>query len=444
MGEERVSGLEALETGAVSRALSEVTDEKDMPCEVFFERLEDVDYVGDSGGPAVQVRRESGLAARLSRGDRTWLASRDAIDGRSLIEALRQVARTQPKGLLGEPTLTVEPWAAPPLVEDLRAHHAAIEEAIRSRHAGFPLRLTVRRRTRHLIVVGRQLASAVQRERFYTLHAETPWGAQGSLEVALSPDGAQRFAEDLVGSFRSRAARPPEAGRTQVVLSPQVTAVFLHEAVAHALEVDTLRRSGKPESAIGLKLGADAWSVIDDPANAPPEVRRDCDDEGLPVRRRWLLRNGVVEEPLADASAASRSEVLSPGAGRRASRHESPVPRSFHLELVEGEASFGELLAGAEGGIFLRRAARGYLDPASGRFSLQIVDARWIRDGAPADSLGAFTVSGSIADILSGEVVVGSVAEPCGAGWCAKDGQRMPVWARCPAVRIGSLQVGSV
>ena len=43
-----------------------------------------------------------------------------------------------------------------------------------------------------------------------------------------------------------------------MVLGPHAAAVFLHEAVAHALEVDTLGLTGRPEGALGLTMGPEA------------------------------------------------------------------------------------------------------------------------------------------------------------------------------------------
>jgi hypothetical protein len=432
--------LKDLDTAAVARAFAEVSRAADDPSEVFLEAIEDVAFGNDPEGPTLSVRRELGLAARITRGGRSWLASRDAIRGRELVEALRQVARSPPSGLLMEPAISVGALSEGDS-DELVAQGAATVEAIRSRHAAFPLKLSIVRRSREIQVVGRQLAAALQRERYYSLRAETPWGRFGSLETSLTSERIQVFAATLVERFRAREAPPPRAGKFVMVLSPQATAVLLHEAVGHALEVDTLARSGRPEAAIGVRLGGTAWSVLDDPTSAPEEVRRESDDEGLPARRRWLLREGVVEEPLADARAARDSETLTPGAGRRASRHAAPVPRSSHLELLPGETRLEDLLAGSKGGIYAEAVSRGSLEANTGVFRLTVSGGHRINDQGLGERVGEFEISGSIASLLQGEVEVGSEAVSCGAGWCAKDGHRLPVWARCPAIRLGQVEV---
>ena len=225
------------------------------------------------------------------------------------------------------------------------------------------------------------------------------------------------------------------------VLGPGAAAVLLHEAVAHALESDTLALGGAVEAAVGVALAAPGLDVLDDPSAAPPGVRRTTDDEGMPVCRRWLLRGGIVEQPLADALAARASPALVPGAARRGSRHLPPGPRSHHLELLPGALDDAALLAGAEGGLYVAEAVRGALDALSGEFRLEVAAARRIRRGALAEPVGAFTLAGRVADLLARVSGVGARAVPAGAGWCAKGGAKLPVWATTPALRLDGVDV---
>jgi TldD protein len=242
----------------------------------------------------------------------------------------------------------------------------------------------------------------------------------------------------LVAWFRAREASPPGAARS-VVLGPAATAVLLHEAVAHALECDGPLLGGKPEAAVGRQLGSAALNVLDDPAAAPLSVRRRTDDEGTPVLRRWLLRQGVVHQPLADRAAAAGSSVLAVGAARRSGRHFPPVPRSTHLELLAGEAPSVDLLGGAE--LFLPEASAGRLDPASGELTVHFPYGYRVSRGEIGAPVGACRLHGPVAEVLGAVAAVGAEAVATGAGWCAKGGQRLPVWASSPALRLDGVEV---
>ncbi|MEM6457283.1 MAG: metallopeptidase TldD-related protein, partial [Acidobacteriota bacterium] len=207
------------------------------------------------------------------------------------------------------------------------------------------------------------------------------------------------------------------------------------------LEVDTLALGGHPEAAIGVRLGGDDLHVCDDPTSAPENVRRATDDEGFPAFRRWLLRKGVVEQPLCDAHWARRADRLVAGAARRGGRHDAPAPRSTHLELMPGEYAPADLLAEADGGLYLHEIARGQLDPLTGAFQLVFAHGRRITGGHIGDPVGPCRLQGHVADLLGAIVGIGREVHAAGAGWCAKDGLRVPVWATAPALRLEGLRV---
>jgi hypothetical protein len=48
---------------------------------------------------------------------------------------------------------------------------------------------------------------------------------------------------------------------------------------------------------------------------------------------------------------------------------------------------------------------------------------------------------GRVADLLTRVVAVGTEARAAGAGWCAKGGQKLPVWATAPALRLDGVEV---
>ncbi|MCB1056831.1 MAG: TldD/PmbA family protein [Acidobacteria bacterium] len=430
----------ALDTAAVARALSQLAEQSEDLVDVFLERSEVVLLPPDGDPPGFRVTREEGLAVRLSRGDRTWLAARDGIEPRSFSEALRQVARVLPAAAYPEPRLDVAPWEGPATAEEMATFGPDVQRLLRQEHVAFPLRMTVSRHRRWLQVVGVQLVPGPQRESFYSCVVELPWGRFGALLPAVDRDAARWVARQLLATFRARQAQPPEPYRGVVVLGPAAAAVLLHEAVAHALEADTLALGGRPEAAVGVRLGAPGLHILDDPNAAPEGVRRSADDEGVPTCRRWLLRDGVVEQPLADSFWARASGELIPGAARRGNRFSAPAPRSSHLEVLPGELSAEDLVHDADG-LYLGAAERGSLDPLTGEFTLVVPHGRRIRRGEVADPVGRCRLRGFVGDLLGTVQGIGKDVEHAGAGWCAKGGQKMPVWASTPALRLEGVEV---
>jgi predicted Zn-dependent protease len=433
-------GFPGLDTAAVARAVALVAGDAAGEVEVAFERRLELELPFEGAAVGVRLRREEGVVARLADGDRSWIASRDSLSGHELGEALRQVVRVGPPAA-PEPRLELAAPPAEPPRAAVEAFPGRLERALRRRFAAFPLRLAVRWQRRDLQVVGARMVPPAEREEFFSLEVELPWGRCGALSTGLGEAEAEALAARLVARFRARDAPPPPSGRCGVVFAPAAAAVVLHEAVAHALEADLLSRGGRPDAAIGVELGAPTLDVLDDPAGAPPGVDRATDDEGMPVQRRWLLRGGRVDQPIADRASARRWPALLPGSGFRSGRHGRILPRTVHLELLPGVATEDELFALADGGWWVPEIGSGALDPDSGRFTLEAPFARRVTGGAPAETCGRLRLAGRVPELLAGVVGIGAVAAAGGAGWCAKGGERRAVWARVPAIAVAALEV---
>ncbi len=430
-----------LDSAGIARSLSQIADRPGDLADAFFERSEEIELPPEDRSPGLRVRRESGFAVRLARDGKTWLAGRDRIDSEVFQDALRRVARAMPRAPYPYPDLGDDRWREPPDAPELLEFPTAVARALRAHHVAFPALLTARRHRRWVRVIGTQLASGTERESYYSFVAEMPWGRAGGLLSELGADTAEEVARQLVHLYRARDQPPPAPWAGVTVLGPSATAVLLHEAVAHALEADTLAHGGHPEAALGLAFGSELLDVFDDPAAAPEGVRRKADDEGFPVIRRCLLRAGVVEQPLCDTAWARRSELLTAGAGRRGNRHLPPGPRSSHLELVAGGHSRQELLADADGGLYLPEAERGRLDPATGEFTLRFPYGLRIHNRLPGQPVGACALRGRVSDLLEKVAGVGAERRVAGAGWCAKDGVKLPVWATCCELRLEGAEI---
>lgn len=102
-----------------------------------------------------------------------------------------------------------------------------------------------------------------------------------------------------------------------------------------------------------------------------------------------------------------------------------------------------DLLAEADRGLYFTEVSNGRLDPLSGRFTIFLPYGRRINAGSVGDLVGPCKLSGTVSGLLSGIDAVGRDLESAGAGWCAKNGLKLPVWASSPAVRIGAAEVKS-
>lgn len=441
----RTMTIADLDTAAIARVIARLVERPEDAADVYLEQTETVTLPADGGAPGLRARHEQGLAVRMERGTSSWLASTDRIDGEALTEATRRVARAQPRAAGPPPALATAPQTLADH-EDVLSFPTRVTRAVRARQRSIPLRLEVARHRRMVQVVGTRLVSPVEQESFASVVAEMPGAGGGSIRWGalfdrLDESAVEAVARTVVRYWRCRDASPPEPNRGPAVLGPDATAVLLHETVAHALEADTLALGGHPEAALGVPLAHAGVHVLDDPNSAPPSLRRTVDDEGVPTLRRWLIRDGKVEQPLCDRIWAAASERLAAGAGRRGSRHQAPVPRSHHLELLPGDIGEQSLLADAEGGLYLPSASRGSLDPYSGRFKLHLPHALRIQNHVAETPVGPCVLHGTVSGVLDRITGIGAEVHAAGAGWCAKGGVRLPVWATVPAIRVEGVEI---
>ncbi|MEL7060820.1 MAG: metallopeptidase TldD-related protein [Acidobacteriota bacterium] len=453
----------SIDVPGVLRLLGRIAERPDDLVDLFLERRETVFLAVETRRRAsrrdtrseLQVHREGGLAVRLLRDERTWLSSRDELTTDAFVDAARRVARTPPHAAARPTFGDADLWSTPAqatelwelrdrLLDGLSTPPDATERAlgVDDTLADAELRLELRRHRRWTKSISNGPISATERESFYSIAIHAPWGRVGSLLTRLDAPAIER----LVAAARATAGprlEPPSEGPTDCVLEPDAAAVLLHEAVAHVLEADLLARGGDPEAAIGVELGSPHLDIFDDPAGAPESVRRLADDEGFPTLRRCLLRAGRIEQPIADAAWARRRERLEPGGGRRGDRHEPPDPRSSHLELIpEAEPTLTATPAEALGdGLIVSRVERGRLDPATGHLRLMIPRAMQVAGGTIVGATGPFAIVGHVAEVLGTIAGTGAEAVASGAGWCAKHGRRLPVWATTPAVFCRGLEI---
>ncbi|MEM6793822.1 MAG: metallopeptidase TldD-related protein [Acidobacteriota bacterium] len=433
-----------LDAAGIARVLSQLADQRGDLADAYFERSEEVELSAVGEPPGLRVRRESGLAIRLQRGQETWLAGRDRIDAENFGDAVRRVARALPSAPYAQPDLDTAPWREPFDTEEVLAFPDLLRRALSAlgtEDLAREVKISVRRHRRWLRVIGLQVSSGVERESFYSVTALGRSSRRGALYPLLDESAAEALARGLARDRFAEDAPPPKGRAAACVLGAGAAAVLLHEAVAHALEADILARGGHPEAAIGVELGSPLLNVFDDPQSAPESVRRRADDEGYPTLRRCLLRAGKVEQPICDASWSRRSDLLMPGGGRRGDRQDQPGPRSLHLELVAGDQATHQLFADADGGLYFPEADRGHLDPDSGHFVLGFPYGLRIENGTPGSAVGPCSISGHVSEVLGKIDGLGREAKPAGAGWCAKGAVRLPVWSTAPALRLSEVEV---
>ena len=235
-------------------------------------------------------------------------------------------------------------------------------------------------------------------------------------------------------------AKSPSSGSFPVVLDPELTGVFIHEALGHASEADLiLQNDSILKNKLGTQIGSNLVTIIDD-ASMDAFGYYPYDAEGVKTSENILVKNGVLSLLLSSRETASKLGINSSG-NARSSVGEQPIVRMSNTYLKPGDQSFEELLEGMKDGIYLKGSRGGQVDTGKGVFQFNAAESFLIKDGEIRDPLRDVSLSGSIMEILNNVDALGSDFK-MGVGFCGKSGQTVPVGDGGPHVRVSKATVG--
>ncbi|MDV3103477.1 TldD/PmbA family protein [Thermococcus waiotapuensis] len=154
--------------------------------------------------------------------------------------------------------------------------------------------------------------------------------------------------------------KPPE-GKVDLVISPEVAGIAVHESVGHPYEADRIfgreaAQAGesfvKPEM-LGERIGSEVVTVIEDPTIPNSWGFYLYDDEGVKARPRYLIRDGIITEFLTNREYAYKLGQRSNAAARAINYNREPIVRMANTYLAPGDYSLEELIEDIKLGVYM-------------------------------------------------------------------------------------------
>jgi TldD protein len=151
-------------------------------------------------------------------------------------------------------------------------------------------------------------------------------------------------------------------GSMDVIVGPEVTGIMTHESVGHPQEADRiLGREGAQagesyltSSDIGMQVGSPLATVIDDPTIPGTDGYYLYDDEGVPARKRILIKEGRINEFLQNRETADVFGVKSNSAARAAYYNVEPIIRMSNTYVEPGDHSLDEMIKEVKDGVLIK------------------------------------------------------------------------------------------
>jgi TldD protein len=236
------------------------------------------------------------------------------------------------------------------------------------------------------------------------------------------------LAGELAGvAIKLLSARKAPAGKFPVLLDPNATGLFAHEAVGHASEADlVLAGESILKNKIGKKVASDAVTLVDDGSLLEWGYHK-YDDEGVKSRRVEIIRNGILKSYLHSRESAEKLNQELTGSARGQAYNFPPIVRMSNTFLENGDYSFEDLLEEIRNGYYLAgKGAGGQVSPLEGTFVFAAERAYEIKNGRLGKMLKGCSFSGKTLETLHHIAALEKGRADFSEGFCGK-GQRIPV-----------------
>lgn len=238
--------------------------------------------------------------------------------------------------------------------------------------------------------------------------------------------------------------KPPE-GKVDVVISPEVAGIAVHESVGHPYELDRIMgreaaqagESFVKPSMLGERIGSDVVTVIEDPTVPNSWGFYLYDDEGVKARPRYLIKNGIINEFLMNREYAAYLGMKSNASARAINYNREPIVRMANTYLAPGDYTFEELIEDIKLGVYMVSFNEWNIDDR--RFQQRYIgrEAYLIENGEIKHPVRKPILEITTKGLWSSVDAVGKDIEfypgTCGKG---EPGQGVPVWMGGPHARL--------
>ncbi|HEY0196336.1 MAG TPA: TldD/PmbA family protein [Methanobacterium sp.] len=265
-------------------------------------------------------------------------------------------------------------------------------------------------------------------------------GGAAGFEVIQKEDLEKFGRTPAEKALRLLNAELPPSGKFPVVMDPELTGVFIHEALGHASEADLiLQNDSILKGKIDTQIGSPIVTIVDD-ATMDAFGYYPYDSEGVKTSENILVKEGVLRSLLSSRETASQLNI-SPSGNARSVVGDQPIVRMSNTYLKPGKLEFEELVEDINSGIYLKGSRGGQVDTGKGVFQFNAAESFLIENGDVTAPLRDVSLSGNILEMLLKVDGVGSDFK-MGVGFCGKSGQTVPVGDGGPHVRVKEATVG--
>jgi TldD protein len=239
---------------------------------------------------------------------------------------------------------------------------------------------------------------------------------------------AERIGKRVILQLKGKT---PKRGSFPCVLGPRVVGTVAHEALGHLAEAD-LTLNSSFNGKLGRKVASDTVTMVDAPIKGTFGASK-YDDEGVPMQRVDIIKDGIFQGLLTDREYAFRTDLPASGSARAESFLVPPLIRMRNTFFEKGDYTNEELFEGIDFGYYCAdyRGGEAQLDSS---FQVGVQEAFEINNGEIGEPIKDMSISGIATEAL---FLIDGLGREIGfeEGYCGK-GQRAAVSSGGPNVRF--------
>jgi len=160
-------------------------------------------------------------------------------------------------------------------------------------------------------------------------------------------------------------AKAVKSGDMDLICGSEVTGIAAHESCGHPMEADRILGREMSQAGrsfiykgspywIGTRIGSNVVTIVDDPTIGHSYGYYPYDDEGVKAKRRFLYKEGIINEFLHNRESAAKLGTRSNGSSRSTNYDREAIVRMANTFVLPGEFTEEELIEDVKHGIFMK------------------------------------------------------------------------------------------
>jgi predicted Zn-dependent protease len=245
-------------------------------------------------------------------------------------------------------------------------------------------------------IVGNDISATAKKDSEVQTRSLGREGLQQGLERFSSErllEDADRISNEALELLNAKEC---PTGSMDLLLHPDQMILQIHESIGHPLELDRILGDERnyagfsfinKEDFGNLKYGTDLLNITFDPTLDGEMASYKFDDSGMPARKEFIIKDGVLERGLGSLESQARLEVGGVANSRSSSWNRAPIDRMANLNMETGESSLDDMLKNMEYGVVMSTNKSWSIDDYRNKFQFGCEYGKLVKDGKVVETV---------------------------------------------------------